>query len=151
MRKDFLTALAMQSGLKILKAQRKEREGGGYLCTQWRQLKCFLHDISFLHDSLNEKFPSWVRCASSFKVPRKSFQLQLDAAEEPVSAAWAKNKLLPLQLDEEEGRGCSSHLFITQRFWQLIYPMLKNPSLQKAWEADSGGFSCEKERKGVTE
>ena len=85
----------------------------------------------------------------------KSFLLRLDVAEVPVWAACAKNKLLPLQLDEEERvRPQLSHLFITQRFWQLIYPQvekknnkIKNPTfLQKAWEAESGGFSSDRGR-----
>lgn len=40
----------MQSGVKILKAQLRESERGGYLCARRRHLECFLHD------SLNDEF-----------------------------------------------------------------------------------------------
>lgn len=90
-----------------------------------------------------------VRCASSFKVPRKSFLLRFDVAEVPVWAACAKNKLLPLQLDEEEGRGGSYHTFsLLNVSDSLSTPhKKKNPSLQKALQAESGGFNTDKKRR----
>lgn len=136
----------MQSGLNILKAPWIERGGcrerGGYLCTRRRQLECFLHDISFLHDSLNEKFPSRVRCASSFKVPWKSFLLWPRC---PSKLPVPKTNCCHCTLMRRKGGGCSYCTFSLLNISDsLSTPCLKkNPSLQKAWEAESGGFRRE--------
>lgn len=110
----------------------------GYLCTQWRQLECFLHDISFLHDSLNEKFPSGVRCASSFKVPWKSFLLWPRCPSElPVP----KTNCCHCSLMRRKREGCSYCTFSLLNISDSLSPPCKKkiPLFKRLERLSPGG------------
>lgn len=121
--------------------------GRGYLCTQGRQLKCVLHDISLFTWQSKWKIgwdaPHLLKCHES------RFCCGLMWPRCPSELPVPKTNCCHCSLMRRKGEAAVITPFHYSTFLTAYLPHVKkkNPSLQKALQAESGGFNTDKKRR----